>query len=137
MAERPPTSLVLTWDGGLRFRADAHGQELLLDGDSEAGVSPVESLGFALASCMGSDLVHILKKQRADLRACEVHFVGRRAGAEPRRFVAIEMRFALVGPLEADRVERAIALSRDRYCSVWHSMRPDIEFKTSFEIAPA
>ena len=39
------------------------------------------------------------------------------------------------GEVPADRVERAIELSRERYCSVWHSLRPDIDFRTSFEIA--
>ncbi len=38
------------------------------------------------------------------------------------------------GEIPPDRVERAIQLSRERYCSVWHSLNPDIEFKTSFEI---
>jgi len=41
------------------------------------------------------------------------------------------------GDVPADRVERAIALSRERYCSVWHSLRQDIDFRTSFEVAPA
>ncbi len=135
MLERPPVSLVLTWEGDLRFRGDVTGRGILLDGDSKAGVSPVEALAFALASCMGSDLVHILRKQRADLKACTIHFVGRRAEADPRRFVAIEVRFALQGDLAPDRVERAIALSRNEYCSVWHSLAPDIAFTTSFAIA--
>jgi uncharacterized OsmC-like protein len=39
------------------------------------------------------------------------------------------------GAPPADKVERAIALSREKYCSVWHSLRPDIDFRTSFEVA--
>lgn len=129
-------TLTLRWQEGLRFRGEARGHAILLDGDSTASVSPVETLGFALASCMAADVVHILGKQRAPLRGCEVRFSGRRAETDPRRLVAVELHFALAGGLDGERVERAIALSRDKYCSVWHSLRPDIELRTSFEIAP-
>ncbi len=134
MAEPSPVSLSLTWEGDLRFRCDAQGRGMLLDGNSLAGVSPVEALGFALAACMGSDVVHILGKQRARLRACAIRFTGRRADADPRRLVAVETHFALQGDVGPDRVERAIALSRGKYCSVWFSMRQDIEFTTSYSI---
>lgn len=137
MAERPPVTLTLSWLDGLRFRGEARGHEILLDGDSAAAVTPVECVGFALASCMASDIVHILGKQRADLRGCDVRFSGRRAATDPRRFLAIELHFAFRGDLAVDRAERAIALSREKYCSVWHSMQPDIELSTSFEIASA
>lgn len=137
MSERPPVLLTLTWEDALRFQGDAGGRALVLDGDSQAGVSPVEALGFALAACMGADLVHILKKQRADLRGCEIRLTGRRADTEPRRYLAIELRFVLEGDLEADRVERALALSREKYCSVWHSMRQDVELRVEYEVIPA
>ena len=48
----------------------------------------------------------------------------------------VDLRFSVRGPVPADRVERAIALSREKYCSVWHSLRPDIAFTTSFEVTP-
>ncbi len=135
MADRPPVALTLTWQDELRFEGDAGGRTLLLDGDARAGVSPVEALGLALGSCMGADLVHILKKQRADLRSCEIRFTGRRAETEPRRYLAIELLFVLKGALEPDRVEHALALSREKYCSVWHSMREDVELRVAYEIA--
>jgi uncharacterized OsmC-like protein len=46
----------------------------------------------------------------------------------------VDLRITVVGPVPPDRVERAIQLSRETYCSVWHSLNPDIEFNTSFEI---
>jgi putative redox protein len=134
MAERPPVTLTLRWQEGLRFAGEARGHALLLDGDSDASVTPMETLGFALASCMASDVVHILRKQRGELRGCEVRFSGRRVERDPRRFLAVELHFVLAGDLQADRVERAIALSRDKYCSVWHSMKSDIELQTTFEL---
>jgi putative redox protein len=50
--------------------------------------------------------------------------------------LTVDLRFEVVGDVPADRVERAIALSRERYCSVWHSVRQDITFTTSFDIRP-
>ena len=47
------------------------------------------------------------------------------------------LHFVVRGGVLADRVERAIELSRERYCSVWHSLRPDIDFRTSFEVVPS
>jgi len=134
MSDRPPVVLSLTWEGALRFRGDSAGRTLLLDGDSQAAVSPVEALGFALAACMGADLVHILGKQRASFSGVDVRLTGRRAESEPRRFLAIELLFLVKGILEKDRVERAIALSREKYCSVWHSLRQDIELTVKYEI---
>ena len=101
-----------------------------------AAVSPVEALAFAIAGCMASDLVHILVKGRTEPRAVTVRLVGERASAEPRRLVRVDLRFEVRGAVPPDKVERAIALSREKYCSVWHSLRPDIAFTTSFEVSP-
>jgi len=104
-----------------------------LDGDSGSAVSPVEALVLALGGCMASDVVHILVKGRADVKGLTARLAAERAPEDPRRLVKVDLRFAVQGPVPADKVERAIALSRDRYCSVWHSLRPDIAFTTSFE----
>jgi putative redox protein len=110
---------------------------MTLDGDSAAGPSPVQALALALASCMGTDVVDVLVKGRFPIEGCEVVFDGERRPEPPRRFVAISLHFLVRGAVPGDRVERAIALSRERYCSVWHSMNPDIDFRTSYEVVPA
>jgi putative redox protein len=63
-----------------------------------------------------------------------VTFTGTRAEAPPRRFLRIALHFAISGRVPADAVERAIALSREKYCSVWHSFRQDIDLATDFQI---
>ena len=130
------TSVELEWEGGLRFRGRAGERELSLDGDSVVAVSPVESLALSLAGCMGSDVVHILVKGRAEPKAVTARLVAERAPEEPRRLVKVDLRFAVRGVVPADKVERAIMLSREKYCSVWHSLRPDIAFTTSYEVSP-
>jgi len=49
----------------------------------------------------------------------------------------VQLRFAIHGDVPAAAVERAITLSREKYCSVWHSLRPDIELTTAFDIVSA
>lgn len=109
---------------------------MTIDGDSVAGPSPVEALGLALASCMGVDVADILTKGRHDLRALTTEVIAERAPEPPSRFTAVELRFRVTGDVPAAAVERAIALSHDKYCSVWHSMRQDLPFATSYEVLP-
>ena len=136
MPAKPPLEADLEWRGDLRFETRSRDKTAPIDADGKQAPSPVETLAFALASCMASDVVHILGKQRQGLESLRAHFVGWRAEQEPRRFLKIELRFVLRGELEADKVERAIALSRETYCSVWHSMRQDIAFEVGFTIEP-
>jgi putative redox protein len=131
----PSLEAELTWVGGLRFRSRSGHNQVVLDGDGQAAASPVQALAFALCACMASDLVHILERQRQELRSLTASFAGWRAAQDPRRFVRIDLRFRLEGRLEADKVERAVVLSREKYCSVLHSLRPDIDFTVAFELS--
>lgn len=124
----------LAWQGDLRFEARSKGIETIVDGDGAAGPSPVQALAIGLAGCMATDVVQILTKGRLPLEGLTARLRGERAPEDPRRFVRIDLHFAVRGDIPPDRVERAIDLSRDRYCAVWHSLRPDIDFRTSFEV---
>jgi putative redox protein len=133
-APRPPLELTLSWERDLLFSGYVGEHRLHLDGDGKAAVSPVQALGFALASCMGSDIALILTRGRHPLRELRAHLTAQRAPSDPRRFVSVALRFEIEGAVPREAVERAIALSHDRYCSVWHSLRQDIAFETSFDI---
>ena len=134
---QPPVPVVLDldWEGDLRFRGASGAISLVLDSEGQAGPSPVQALAFALAGCMSIDVVHILTKGRLPLRALRAHLEAERHPQDPKRLVAVRLHFAVEGDVPADKVERAIALSREKYCSVWHSLRPDIDFRTSFAVA--
>jgi putative redox protein len=134
---KPPLLADLVWEGGLRFTASSNGQEWPLDGETRSAASPVQALAAALAGCMSADIVQILTRGRLPLVTMEAHLQGARADEDPRRFTSIRLHFVLTGDVPADRIERAIALSRETYCSVWHSLRQDLEFVTSFEVHPA
>ena len=134
MPAKPPVVADLTWQGELRFRAQSGAATVDVDGDSGDALSPVQALAVSLASCMATDVAHVLRRARLPLAALRAHLVAERAPQHPHRFVKVDLRFTLEGDVPDDRVERAIALSRDTYCSVWHSLRQDIEFTTSFEV---
>jgi putative redox protein len=84
---------------------------------------------------MATDLVYILQRGRHDVRALRAHLVGDRAQEDPHRFVRVALHFTIEGEVPGDAVDRAIALSRERYCSVWHSMRQDIPFTVTWALA--
>jgi len=118
----------------LTFSVTTHQSSFILDGHAVAGPSPVEALAAALAGCMSIDVIDILTKGRHTVRALRAHLSAERAPSEPRRFVRASLHITIEGEVAASAVERAIALSREKYCSVWHSMRQDIELSTSYEL---
>lgn len=123
----PTVDLSLAWERDLLFQGHVGGHDLTLDGDGRGGVSPVQALALALASCMASDVVLILTRGRQPLEGLTAFLHAERAAEDPRRLLRVELRFEVRGGVPADKVQRAIDLSREKYCSVWHSLRPDIE----------
>lgn len=107
---------------------------MTIDSAGAAGPSPVQALGIAVAGCMTTDLVQILVKGRHPLRALRSHLVAERAQDDPHRFVAMTLAFTIEGDVPRPAVDRAVALSRDKYCSVWHSMRQDIDFQVTVDV---
>jgi putative redox protein len=130
-------TLDLEWLGDDRLRGKVGDVEIVMDSPPVAGPSPVQTLAFALAGCMAMDVLVVVRKGRYRLDAMTARLVAERAPADPRRVTKLELRYTLTGEIPEDRVARAIQLSRDKYCSVWHSMRSDIELTTSFEVVPS
>ena len=133
---KPPVIAELVWSGELQFGATSGKTAIVIDGDSTAGPSPVQLLVMGLAGCMAIDVVDIVRKGRHPLTAFRATITGGRNPSPPRHLVKVELRFHVHGDVPEPAVERAIMLSRDKYCSVWHSLRPDIELTTAFSIHP-
>jgi putative redox protein len=131
---KPPVVADLAWTGDLRFSGTSGTTGITMDGNSTAGPSPVQALAFALAGCISADVVHILTKGRHPLRALKAHLVGERAQQDPHRLLTVDLHFDIDGAVPADAVDRAIALSREKYCSVWHSLNPDIDFHVTYDV---
>ena len=131
---KPPVELELIWERDLVLSGRSRNNEMTLDSDSAAGPSPMQALAFALAGCMAMDVVHVIRKGRHDLKGLRADLVGARAEEEPRRFTRIELRYTVNGNVPDAAVQRAVDLSREKYCSVWHSMRQDIDLAVTYTI---
>jgi putative redox protein len=129
--------VTVRWLQQLQFEGSGVGggrPEILVDGDSVAATSPVELLLVAAATCTASDIVIILQKQRVTLEGLEIAVRGTRRETEPRRYTAIEFRFAVRGAgVDEVKTRRAIDLSLEKYCSVVASLAPDIAI--SYDVA--
>jgi putative redox protein len=133
---KPPTVADLTWLGGLQFSGVSGVTSMTIDGDSAAGPSPVQALAFALAGCMAADVVYILTKGRHPLRGLRAHLVAQRAQEDPHRFLKVALTFAVEGAVPVEAVQHAVALSHDKYCSVWHTLNHDIDFQVTCDVSP-
>ena len=126
----PPITATLTWQGDLRFATRTSTSEI----DGTVGPSPVEALAMALAGCMAIDVADIVTKGRHPFTALEATIVGQRREEPPRHFTGFTLHFIITGTVPGHAMARAIQLSRDKYCSVWHSLRQDLQCETSFEV---
>lgn len=127
-------TLTLEWLGDLRFHSGPDGPPIELHSSTPGVLSPMHALAYATMSCMAMDIAHVLGKGRHDLRGLTVKFEGERAAEPPRRYTSMHLHFDVKGDIEDEVVARAIQLSHDKYCSVSNSLRPDIEFRTTFAI---
>ena len=133
---KPPTVVDLTWTHDLVLDGTSGRASMTLDSAGVAGPSPVQALGFALAGCMTMDVAYILSKGHQTFRALRSHLVADRADEDPHRIIRMHLQVTVEGELPAEAVARALALSYEKYCSVWHSMRQDIVFTTSHDVHP-
>ena len=127
-------TLELIWEHDLVLKGRSGDAEIVLDSAGKAGPSPVQALVFGLAGCMGMDVVYILQKGRLDLKGLKVSLSAERAPEDPHRITAVAIEFTVTGDIPKDAIQRAVDLSHEKYCSVWHSMRQDIALTTTISI---
>jgi putative redox protein len=95
-------------------------------GGENAGLRPMETLLSALAGCSALDVILILKKQRQDLKRLEVEVEGERADAVPAVFTNIHLRFKGYGSIDLVKLQKAVELSMEKYCSVAKMLQPAV-----------
>ena len=130
---KPPVEVSLEWTHELVFASqlgDRPGP--VIDSEGLEGASPVQALVVALGSCMAVDVVMILQKGRHDLAGLRVHVVGTRVDGPPAYVTGYRIEYTVRGPVPDAAIQRALALSRDTYCSVWHSLRPDATLEVTY-----
>jgi putative redox protein len=114
----------IRWQGAVRFEGESgSGHRALVDGAPEhgganAGMRPMEMLLIGAAACTAFDVVLILGKSRQRIVDCVVDAEATRAPTDPKVFTHIALKFIVTGhDLDRAAVERAVALSKEKYCS--------------------
>lgn len=121
-------------------RADESGAELVLDGKPEMGgegrgMRPTELLLSGLAGCAAMDVVHILRRQREPLEHLSIEIEGDKTSDAPPRFTAIRLVFIAQGAVDAHKLERAVALSVEKYCTVRNTLDPALPISWQARVA--
>ena len=131
---------------GMAFVAETgSGHTLLMDGAPDAdkpgngganlAPRPMETVLAGTGGCTAYDVVLILKRGRQDVRGCSVKLSAERAAEDPKVFTKIHLHFVVTGRgLAASAVERAIAMSHDKYCSATIMLAKTADITTSFEL---
>lgn len=104
-------------------------------GGSNAGARPMELVLMALGSCGAMDIINILKKQRQEPDEFKIEINGNRDfGITPAVFTDIHVTFILSGDLIKSKVEKAVNLSMEKYCSVLAMLQNKVKISYSFKI---
>ena len=129
---------------GMTFVAESgSGHAVVVDaapdvGGKNLGARPMELMLMSAGSCTAIDVVHILRKSRQAVTGCVVEVDGERAAEDPKVFTRIRMRYIVTGKaLAPAQVERAIKLSKEKYCSATIMLEKSAEIEFDFEIREA
>jgi putative redox protein len=108
------------------------------NGGQNLAPRPMETVLAGAGGCTAYDVVLILKRGRHDVRGCTVKLTSERAPADPKVFTKIHMHFTVAGKaIPPSAVERAVAMSHDKYCSATIMLGKTAEITTSFEVLEA
>ena len=129
---------------GITFVAESgSGHAVVMDaspdvGGRDLGARPMEMVLMGAGGCSAIDVVHILRKARQDLVDCVVEVEGERAAEDPKVFTRIRLHYVVTGRgLSPAQVERAIRLSKEKYCSATIMLAKTAEVTADFEIREA
>lgn len=130
-----------SWVEGMAFMGEAgSGHAVVMDGAPEyggrnIGIRPMEMLLIGLAGCTGFDVVQILKKGRENVTGCEVEVEAERATEDPKVFTKIHISYRITGRgLSQAKAERAVTLSKEKYCSASIMLGATAEMSASLEV---
>ncbi|MCG6895870.1 MAG: OsmC family protein [Thiocapsa sp.] len=127
-------------EGATMMGASGSGHAVVMDGPPELGgrnlgVRPMEMLLLGLGGCTQFDVLHILRKARQPVTDCVVELTAERAESEPKVFTRIQVHFIVTGrDLDPQRVQRAIELSAEKYCSASIMLGATATITHDFEI---
>ena len=134
-------NLSVNWVDGMLMVGKSHsGHSITMDGPTEIGgenlgVRPMEMLLLGVAGCTMIDVVTTLKKMRQDLSHCATKISAERANEHPKVFTDIHIQFIVKGKdLDSKKVDKAITLSAEKYCSASIMLGKTAKITHDFEV---
>jgi putative redox protein len=127
-------SITLTWVDGLRFTGRSDDAVVEIDGDGRQGTPPVRLLLESVGACTAIDVVDILEKGRQEVKAMSVEVRADRKPEPPRFVTKLYMTFRIEGDVSEAKAQRAVDLSLEKYCSVFHTLRKDLQVDVEIEV---
>ena len=103
-------------------------------GGENKGFRPMETLLAGLGGCSAIDILSILKKQRQAVLDVKIQISATRRAEQPTIFEQINVHFIIIGQVEEDKLKKAISLTKEKYCSVYHIMKETAEIEYSYDI---
>ena len=105
-------------------------------GGANQGMRPMQLLLTSMGTCSGMDIIHLLRKQRQELRDIRISVKANRAETHPRVFTEVHLHFDLYGNLDTPKVERAVSLSVEKYCTAIRMVEKVATVTYSYAIHP-
>ena len=132
----PVNKATLTWDRDLIFLGRTpRGFELDFDAEAQWGCIPTESLLLSIAGCLAIDVVSFVTKMKAKITKFRIDIAGERNPTPPQYYTKVDMMLTLAGEdITPKKLDRAISLSQEKYCSVYHSLRKDLKVNVTYTI---
>lgn len=128
------------WTDGMSFEADIDGYKISIDSDPEfggksKGPTPKPLMMVALAGCTGMDLVSLMNKMRVKYDSLNVIVEGDLTEEHPKHFIKMKVIYEISGKeIDLKKVEKAVAMSRDKYCGVSYSYKEVMEMEYEIKI---
>lgn len=135
---------VVKWQGNMAFEATTEaGHSVLMDaapevGGDDRGPRPMEMVLMGLGGCTGIDVVLMLQKGKQDVKDCQIEITAERADTVPKVYTKIHVHFKVFGSeLNEKKVQRAVDLSAEKYCSVSKMLEATVQMSHDYEIIDA
>jgi len=136
-------SVSMNWLNDMAFETTINGHKLVIDasvegGGQNLGPRPKILMLVALGGCTGMDVVSILKKMRVEYNSLEILVEGDTADEHPKKFLKMTVNYNFTGKdLPLDKIQKAVDLSREKYCGVYASYKDSMEIKHVINIKNA
>jgi putative redox protein len=135
-------AISMNWLSDMAFETSLNGHKLIVDasednGGNNLGPRPKALMLVALGGCTGMDVVSILKKMRVDYNSLEIVVEGDTAEEHPKKFLKMKVIYNFTGKdLPLEKIQKAVDLSRERYCGVYASYKDSIQIDHVINVSP-